>query len=61
MTNPRPGPQGFRRRAPLAALLAALLALPGLAAPAENRPQAMDPAIGKKKPLAPDASLAGSI
>ncbi len=61
MTNPRPGPQGFRRRVPLAALLAALLALPGVAAPAENRPQAKDPAIGKKKPLAPDASLAGSI
>ena len=50
-----------RRRALRAALLAALLSLPAAAAPAENRPQFKDPEIGKKKALAPDASLAGSI
>ena len=60
MAKPRRRLQGGRRGA-LGALLAGLLALPVAAAPAENRPEARDPAIGKKKSLAPDASLAGSI
>jgi len=46
-----------------AAILAATLALPlaAGAAPAEPRPQAKDAELGKKKSIAPDASLAGSI
>ncbi len=60
MANPRRGSQVGRRRA-LAAIGAILLAFPGAAAPAESRPEAKDPAIGKKRSIAPDASLAGSI
>ncbi len=55
------GLRAERRKTPRAALLAAILALPLAGAAAETRPAVRDAAIGKKKSLAPDASLAGSI